>query len=91
MNLSTAGVMRGTVTRVRAGAVYVKVPRLGRGEHGPLPYARHRFELAPSELANGVPPVPWQGWTTAPKAGDTVLIAAIDGSLDELIVIGVQS
>lgn len=91
MNLSTAGVMRGTVTRVRGGAVYAVIPKLGRGERGPLVYALHRITVEVDAFAVGVPVGQWTGWTAAPEPGDTVLVAAIDGSLDDLIVIGVQS
>lgn len=91
MNLSTAGVMRGKVTRVRAGAIYATIPKLGRGERGPLVCSRLPIALEASELAPGVPASPWTGWTALPEPGDVVIVAAVDGSLDELIVIGVQS
>lgn len=91
MNLSTSGVMRGKVTRVRGDAIYATVPKLGRGERGPMVYMRQRITIAPSGLASGVPPTAWDGWTAPPEPGDTVLVALIDGSLDDPIVIGVQS
>ncbi len=68
-------IMRGHVTRVRNGAVYVRVARYGDGEFGPLPYLRHRVD---------------GDWSSAPQAGDRVALASVEDNPDELIVIGVQ-
>lgn len=71
------GVLRGKVTRVSGGQVWVVVARLGKGERGPLTYLRHR--------------VAGPAWTLAPAVGDVVLVGIVEGSVDELIVLGVQA
>lgn len=93
--VSVAGIVRGQVTRVAGGALFVKINKYGKGERGPMPYARHRLTLPAwsTTSADGhTHTVPERTlWTDPPKVGDTVLVATMDGSLDSLIVIGVQS
>lgn len=65
----------GKVTRVKSGALFVKVPRLGRDEFGPMPWVKHR--------TTGT------SFTAIPKAGDRVLVGLVEDSLDSMIVLGV--
>lgn len=96
--VSASGLMRGTVTRVAGSGVFVKIAKLGPGERGPLPFLRSRVVVplattsAPSGGTVHTHTVAERTlWSEPPRAGDTVLVTAVDGSLDELVVIGVQS
>lgn len=67
--------LRGKVTRVSGGALYVVVPRLGsQVEYGPLAYMRHRVD---------------GDWTDQPVAGDRVLVSVVEDNPDDLVVLGV--
>ena len=68
-------ILRGEVTRVTGGKLYVVVPQLGSTvEYGPLAYLRQRID---------------GDWTTQPQAGDRVLVAVVEDNPDDLIVAGV--
>lgn len=71
----TGQVWRGTVTRAAGGGLFVKVARFGTGEYGPVTYVKHRTGAST--------------WTSPPKPGDRVLVAVVEGSMDELVVLGV--
>lgn len=68
-------IVRGKITRVTGGKLYVVVPQLGSTvEYGPLPYLRHRVD---------------GDWTTRPQAGDRVLVSVVEDNPDDLAVLGV--
>lgn len=84
-------ILRGTVTRVTGDAVYLIVPRLSKGERGPIPFVRHRvIDTAETDSRGDTQPSRTL-WTSAPHPGDTVIVAVVEGSIDELVVLGVQS
>lgn len=71
--------MIGTVTRVSAAGVYVRVPSILPGvELGPLPSVVHRYKDDSPALTEH---------TTTYKADDTVLV--IEDSPNDFIVLGI--